>query len=570
MDFDGDSQPLFDEGLAPLKAHSDIDGSDSEDEYNLSSLADNDAYSNMNIPESLKSILRMDTRTDDIATGDTQDDSESDDDSLFKGHSNKVDIAKLNEEIAKNKNQFANFPLFPPGTETQEERQRKVSNPIGSRKQPKEKQKKKRRDNGKQEQQRRDILEEADKIKRANNKKLTQLFVNFANEESEESDNQQEEEETASKIKENKKKQKGRRSRKQISNAHKVDENGERLVRTTEFLDTDTDDSSEEDDNQERALSRKQELEMLKESERLRRSANAVKLKPVYNVKSFDEFVKRRDEREVHLLNELEIAQQKEIEAKLQQKQAREKQQRLDEILKKQKQPVIVDESDEDLIIVGDPKKLAKNLLSPERARNPMAAWSPVKQASSTLKTHNLSMLNRITNEGYHYRIKMEQEAKARGQYATPTERAKKLLEKEQNALLIDAQVKSHFEKNKNNNLNNYLDDDEEEEEDEDYNEEEGAMSGQESEEEEFSVEDFDTRMANNNKRKIDMDNDDSEKDEEEEDMGVQAMKRWKGKKIRKSIFDDSDEEEENKKKKVAQKPVPAHSISNFFKAKVI
>lgn len=508
MELFDDPQQLF-AGLQPLARPTDHEQSDSEDEIGLSSLADHDNYSLMNIPESMKNILRMNPDGKDIDS--TQDDSESDNDSIYKVPA--VSIERLNTDIARNK--FLNFPLMPPQDNEPE---------VKKKTQKKPKEKKKKRDKGKKNM---DIMEPAQDSKSKNLDKLLANFVKFANEH-----DSDEEADTPKK-----KKSKGRKTRKEEkSNALMVDENGERLIRATEFLGTDSDESSDE----ERALSKARELEMYKESERLRRAGNA-RLKPVYNLKSFDQFVKRQDEREAFLLSQLEISSQ--------------------QIPKNMVQPTKSqqdDFSDDDLIIVNNPTNLA-SMMSPDRNKNPISNWSPVKQASVALRTHNKSMLSRITNEGYAYRMKMEQDAKARGQFSSATERAKKLLEKEKSALMINAQIKMHFERNNQN------DDDDDDEVDEDYQEDEeeevendylNQLSGQDEDEDE--EEDIST------KRKID-----HGESEEEDDMGTMAMNRWKSKKVRKSIFDDSDDDEDVElKKKVV--PVPAHSISNFFKAKVI
>ncbi|GAA5797345.1 hypothetical protein HPULCUR_002728 [Helicostylum pulchrum] len=446
MDIFDNSQPLRD--LDPLeKISSDLEQSDSEDELGLSSLADYDTYANMNISENLKNMLRMDS----YDAGAAQDDTESDNDSIYKAPN--VNIEEINKHA----------------------RQQKAKN-------------------------------------------LNNVLNKFAEEDS---DDEEEKERPIHK-------KKGRKTRKQKDDEIRVDENGERLIRTTEFLDSDTD-----DDN--RVLSKKEELEMYRNTESARRAAQA-KLTPAYNLKSFEDFVKRRNERDTTPPSQLEVS-------------SREKQSQPTQV------PLDDYSDDDDLVIMNDPSKL----LSPDR---PIHLLSPARQSTIAYRNHNKSLLSRITNEGYMYRMKMEEAAKSRGQFTSATERAKKLLEKEKNALLIDAQIKMHFDKKKNNNL-----DDEDDEEDQDYKEDDdeeveedylNQLSGQDEDDE------VDSEALN--KRKI---NDEDEDSEENSDMGVMAMKRWKNKKIRKSIFDDSDDEEDEhavSKKKSA--PVPVHSISNFFKAK--
>lgn len=499
MDEFNDSQDLF-AGLQPLALPIDPGQSDSEDEIGLSSLADHDNYAYMNIPESMKNILRMNPDGKDMDS--TQDDSESDNDSIYKTPS--VDIDRLNADITKNK--FVNFPLMPPKENEPEAKKKKTKKP---------KEKKKRRDKGKKNVE---LMDEEPR-----NKNLDDLLAKFAGEQDSDEDTPK------------KKKSKGRKTRKtDRSMANKVDENGERLVRTTEFLDTDSDNSSED----EKALSKKQELEMYKESERLRRAADA-RLKPSRNVVPYNNFVSIQRERDTMLSKQPKTSSQQTAQLPLNQ----------------HKQD---DTSDDDLIILDNPMA---SMMSPDHVRNPTSSWSPVKHSNKAIRTYNKSLLTKITNQGFSYRMKMEQEAKARGQFSSATERANKLLEKEKNAKMINDQIKMHFERTTQNNDDeevdeDYRDSDDDEEEENDYL---NQLSGQDEDEEE------DTSA----KRK--MDDQESEEDEEGDDMGPLAMNRWMSKKVKKSIFDDSDDDEEvEKKKKVISAPAPAHSISNFFKTKVI
>lgn len=533
---EGDSQPFL--GLDPLRRGTDTEASDSEDE-GFSAV---DRFAGLSIPQKLKNILLIDSGRD--MASNLQDDSESDNESLHKlSLFRDIDLDKLNAEAAKNRNKYANFPLPPPG----EENEKAETAAVKKTRKPREK--KKRRDKGKKPTTV-DIFELQEKARRRN---LDKVFEGFAKEET----SDEEEEET---VKLKKKKKGGRKTRKEQSLiGNVVDENGERIARTTEFLDTDTDDSEAD----ERALSKKEELEMTREQERLRRAANA-RLKPALVVKSYDEFLKRREQRESDMLASLETSSQREIEQKIQQQQEQLNQQ------DKSKTQVIGDDDDDDdddLIIENDPAELAAAAMrSPERSKIPLAAHlSPLRQSTLGIRNHNKSMLNRITTEGYKHRIKMEQDAKSRGHFASATERAKRLLEKEKNARMIDAQVKSHFEKYGYANQN-----EDDEEEDEDYQEEgeeeeaeEAHGEEEDSEEDEFAIEDFKVDLSHKRKNSISDDEDD------EQDADV-AVKRWKGKKTRKSIFDDSDDEEDITIKKVVKQPVPAHSISNFFKSKEV
>ena len=514
-----DRQPF--QGLAPLETVSDRDFSESEDE-GLGSLADH-GYDNLTIPQNMKNILSMDSYRHET---DLQDDSESDDDSVFHTK-HKVDIEALNATLAANK--FANFPLMPAAAdETAQEKKTK------SKKTKKPREKKKRRDKPSAQEKK-------------SNKALADLFTKHA---MEASDSEPEEP-----------KKKGRKTRKSDALQDKVDENGERIVRSTEFLDTDTDDSEQED----RVLTKKQELEMARESERLRRSTQA-RLKPTTLVKSYDDFIKRREQRELDLMQQLEEKSKREIDTLIQEKQEQEHRAKIADLMKRHKRPVVLQDSDDDLIIENDPSQIAAAAMqSPERARIPaVSLFSPNRAANASIRDHNKSILQRITTQGYEHRLKMEETAKARGQFASATERAKRLLEKEKNARIIDAQVKSHFEKYGYKQQQQEEDD---EEEDEDYQEEEDDVMQEDQEEEEdddddeFALDQYKANSPPPQKRKNTI------SDQEESDQEDITIKRAKGKKPKKSIFDESDDEEDIVKKQA--KPIPAHSISNFFKAKV-
>lgn len=514
MDSDNDEQPLFQENTLGKPSH--YDGSDSEDDFGLSSMADHDQYDNLNIPSTMKDMLRLGNL--DIESTHLQDDSDSDTDSLYKMRplNTTVDINSLNVDLANDK--FQNFPLMPAKEEDNDTKTKKTKKP---------REKKKRRD---KEKKKATMLEaRQQQIQTSSLDRLLKQFEQEASTDEEES------------AKQKKSKQpKGRKTRKQKSSEPQFDENGELLTRSTELLN----ESSGDEEQTEKKLSKKQEIEMYRENERLRRAAK-IRLKPVYNVKTFEDLVKRQDEREEEYTRKLALAKKQALAPPAPTK--------------------VESDDDSDIEIIGDPKKIAAALMSPERARIPVANWSPVRHATTSLRNHNKSMLARITNEGYAYRIKMEEQAKARGQYASATERARQLIEKEKNALLINEQINQHFEKNKGDQQ------DDEDDEDDDY-EEDGLMneySGS-SDEEEFTVEDVDDKK-DVHKRKLE----DNHEDEDEDDMATMAFKRWKNKKIKKSIFDDDDDDEDEgedelkKKKSTSQKPVPTHSIANFFKAKV-
>ncbi|GAN09041.1 hypothetical protein MAM1_0239d08563 [Mucor ambiguus] len=563
-----DETPLFDKPpyLATASSYMETDEDDDDDDLGSSSFADNQ-YSNMNIPSHLKNILTLDRSSRMEVNLDDDSDSDAESTSLTQRAAAEagIDLEKLNAEIDRNK--FANFPLRPPTEDNEQEEE--GGKTLKKTKKPREK--KKRRDKGKKMATiDDDILFQADQAVKS--KKLDSLFEKFAQDSASSGDEQTQ--------KKSKKKSSSRKTRKKVSHEIQLDENGEQMMRTTDILDATSSESSED----ERVLSKKQQMEMYREAERQRRTAKVV-LKPVYNYKSFDTLVKRREEREQGVQHQEKVITHTAPPQPFTPPRPTATSRPVFNI----ELEGIDNDSDSDIEITGDPQKIARAtqaaMLSPERPRVPVAI-SPVRHASTALRNHNRHMLYRITNEGYDYRVKMEQAAKARGQYLSATERARRLIEKEKNAMMINSQIERHFEKKQSLNNNND-DDNDGDEADGDYEEQEKKrtynddilddLSG--SEEEEFLVEEAVETPNRIQKRKMmsdegPLDNnegEEEEEDEEEHDMATMAFKRWKGKKVKKStFFDDDDEEEEqiSKKKKVAAKPMPAHSISNFFKAK--
>lgn len=491
--YSSDEEQHQERGPIPYVTHSDLNMSESDTDDESGSIID-DRFEGLNLPEKLMNVLNMDV-SQRMGTFDA-DDSESDDD-ILRNHS--INLDKLNETIQKSKFKFKDFGAH----EEEEEQQEKESKKKKSKKPQQEKKKKRRRDKGK------DIMD----IEEDREDGLDRVLNRFREEASDDEDM------PIRKVK--KSKPSGRKSRKNVSSEDAIDENGERMMRTTSLLD-DTSSSDEEDD---KPLSKKEEEELYRENERLRRTKK-VSLKPVYHVKSFDDFIKRRQEKEEQYLK--------------QQAESNTQQQQQNNNFHK------TEDSDSDIEIIGDPRKIAaKAVASPDRPRYPLHL-SPMKPKSS-YKEFNRRMLEKITNQGYEYRMKMEAAAKARGQYASATERAKRLLEREKNTIMINEQVNQHFEKQKKEQ--------ESDSDDEDYQDDIlDELSGSEDEDE-------------IPKRPL---SDDDNKTDEEDDLATAAFKRWKNKKIKKSIFDDDDEEEVKQKTKPVSKPEPKHSIANFFKSKVL
>ncbi|KAI8345357.1 hypothetical protein BD560DRAFT_13999 [Blakeslea trispora] len=508
IDLSDEEQPLFKQNNNHELINPDQrEQSDSEDDFGLSSMADRDQLDDLNIPSHMKDILRL-TSYDPSLSRSFIDDSESDDDSVLgqaRQQANRVDIDKLNKELELSRNKFRDF-----GEEKEEEQQPEKAK-VKRQKKPKEK--KRKRDRKRLNDKDEDILEVAARQRRANRSALD-----------EPSDDSEEE----GKRRKKDKKSAGRKTRKK-NRGPLVDENGEALIyQTTGLLE---DSSSSED---EKRLSKKEELEMHRENERLRRAAEQ-RIKPVYNIKTFDDLINRPARKRLETITQSHT-------------------------LPKVKKEQVKSDSDSDLEITNDPRKIAASLLSPERARYPIPSWSPVRPVTASMREHNRRMLSRMTNESYQHRIKMEQAAKAKGRYTTATERAKQLLQREKDTIMINQQIDQHFEKN-NNRLNQDTDD---EEEDEDYQEEEDEEEALSGSEDEMLVESLDDQVPDD-KNQVNIKDDESDEDS----MASMAFRRWKNKKIKKSIFEeDEDEEDEGQDVQPKKKPAPAHSIANFFKSK--
>ncbi|CEP10629.1 hypothetical protein [Parasitella parasitica] len=555
-----DERPLFEKPTYLTTTVMETDDDDDDDDLGSSSLTDSQ-YASMNISSHLKNILSYDTSSRNVMVSlDDESDSDMETGAVTAAAEATVDLDKLNAEIDRYK--FANFPLKPADAAKDDHGSEK---PKKARK-PKEK--KKRRDKGKKKASAEDDALEAEE--RARSKKFDKLLQRFA-QEAESSEDEQ-----MPKAAKSKKKSSGRKTRKKTTNEITLDENGEQMMRTTEILDATSSSSSED----ERKLSKKEEIEMYRDAERQRRAAKVL-LKPVYHYKSFDDLAKRREENDQERPHQDVVITHKAPKPHGPPSSPR---------LSSSQHPTfnfeLSSDSDSDIEITDDPKKIAAAtyaaMLSPERPRVPVAI-SPARHAATAMRNHNRFMLHRISNEGYDYRIKMEQAAKARGHYASATERARRLIEKEKDAMMINDQINRHFEKKKHSTSHDTYDDDDDEDdgdfEDQDDEKEKGPLddilnelSGSEEEEDEFLVQDAQDEPNPSHKRKNASDNENNGgEDDDEEDMAAMAFKRWKGKKVKKStIFDDEDQDEEqtSKKKKVAAKPAPAHSISNFFKAK--
>ncbi|KAG1381539.1 hypothetical protein G6F60_005641 [Rhizopus arrhizus] len=429
--------------------------SDSEDDFSSTFGNDNDTLDNYNVSDKLKNLLRLGNfQLDDNLAGL---DDESEDDSVL----NPIREAekRIPIEAGSGENKYMNFPLKPPAEEDKTaEKKKQTKKPKVNKMKRREKEKRKK---SKADLEIDDILEHSPRQRRDIHEFLERLRQ-------EDSDN----EEGDRQIKKPKRNRVGRRTRKKTFEdiSSLVDENGERLVRTTELLDTSSDDS--EDD---RPMTKKEELEMYRERERMLR-ATEVKIKPTIKVKTFEDFIKRREQRE------------QEEKAK------REKEKAL-----KQLQQVQEESSDSDLEIIYD-KKLYPT--SPERSRNTKLAASPIRNGDTSRRNFNAVLLKRIYEQTHEHRKNIEEAAKARGNYISAADRAKRLIEQEKKAQLINQQIEQHFNRKPKSlfsSTDNDIDMLENEDEGEEQEEEEEEEEEEEKEEEKETMEEVEKTDNNEN-----------------------------------------------------------------------
>ncbi|KAI8979928.1 MRC1-like domain-containing protein [Pilobolus umbonatus] len=511
MDIDTD-EPLFSHRTPVNK---DYDISDSDDDALSSSELGHDGLKDLNISSKLKEMLGLGFNKQD----DTYDmDDESEDDlSFYKPPPFlKDNDTQMKDRETSGTNKFMNFPFIPAESTPKPKNKPRI---------PKEK--KKRREQQQKKKKEVDIMEH-------DNTHLNSLFQKLK-----EGGESSDEEVNNQLYKKNVQKQKkGRRSRKdQGSLFSAVDENGEKLIRTTELLNTSSDES-----DQDHVLSKKDALDMYKETDRLRRIAD-VKIQPRIQKKSINDLITR-------------IQQNRE---------------RRDQLLEKQKEPVSsplpppvteYHSDEDDLEVIGGPITLSPS------CPNPAFHLSPIRHISSVQRIHNQQLMSKMSRQLYEHKMKMEEEAKNRGIYRTALERAKTVLEREKDAEMFESEVKRRFGKDKNN-----LDEDEEDEEgDEDYDEDAedvdifAELSGQEEDDDEeediYSEQENEENEENEDAQAVDSADSDSDNG-----MAKGAFKRWKGKKS-KSLFDDDENEDVPTKMKTLSKPVPSNSIANFFQKK--
>jgi hypothetical protein len=249
MDTD-DDMPLFHSTSNTRR----VDYSDSEDDTLLSSTLDHDGFEGLNVSDKIKNIMSIDN----FYMDNTFDDENN---ALFEMPESlkNREPASTSEET---ENKFKNFPFNKPEPESVLQKKR------ASAKKPKEK--KRKRDVGKKKQASKDIME------RPVNHERTAAFLKELAQESASDDDEE-----SGRL--YRPKQKKTRKGRQSKSLQQVDENGEQLIRTTDILD---DSSSSEED--EKRMTKRDELEMYRETDRLRRTAN-ISIKPTFHKKSFND-----------------------------------------------------------------------------------------------------------------------------------------------------------------------------------------------------------------------------------------------------------------------------------------
>ncbi|CAO3628210.1 unnamed protein product [Cunninghamella blakesleeana] len=358
-------------------------------------------------------------------------------------------------------------------------------------------------------------------------------------------------------------------------NKHRKNKNETRS--TLALLDDSSDDEDNDDynNNMPKKLSKKAQIEMYREDQRLKRSAE-VKLRPIINRKTIDDLIKKVEMADLEQDDEEKVERENKEESLREASSKRDKQ--LLEILRSggdhnmDNDKIALDDnvhsntddsqdSDDSLIIVGKPgtrgDKLIKSALttmvspvkSPWRKMMNMTTsplnqhhYSPInpfsmqsnnnsnnknKKQPLDLKTLNKQLLDKIGKEQLSYRQEMIEKAKSIGIYMTPEERARKVLERENEAALLDLEVqklllqKSQRKAGQNNLKKNKID-----------AEGDILLSGEEDEEE---YEDSDIAGNNSNSE-----------DDEEIDHDLESLNG--------SIQNDT--------------PEPTNSITKFFKVK--
>ncbi|KAI9498638.1 MRC1-like domain-containing protein [Zychaea mexicana] len=244
-----------------------------------------------------------------------------------------------------------------------------------------------------------------------------------------------------------------KRAPKKSDEGKRGEKEGNRSANGSNDEDDDRDSSSSSSSNDEatsrserppkRKMSKKAEMLMHQENQRFARSVSA-RLQPRTNklvIGGAVEKIKGRKLTESAVKDGCGLAKLTEANEPAQQQQPDRRQRAM---------MAFLEDDDSDIEIVGGPSKRGYELASPDRLRQPMQFWqqSPVRK-TMTHRDLNKKLEERMMEEMASMRKEYEEKARARGSYLTPEERAKKQIELEKEAKVIDLQVKQHFLKGK-------------------------------------------------------------------------------------------------------------------------
>ncbi|ORX58806.1 hypothetical protein DM01DRAFT_1405431 [Hesseltinella vesiculosa] len=369
-------------------------------------------------------------------------------------------------------------------------------------------------------------------------------------------------------------------------------------------------DSSDDDDDmphKPRPLSKKAQLEMQKEAQRLRRS-NQVMIKPRVTRKTMDDLLQKLAladqprittddavmvEAPVHETVE-ESGYGEDMEGDESEGDRSVHQQRQHShvafYLSGPESATDSSNEDDDLIIVGKPKRRGDKLLqkwesikslqstSPDRIRtgatphglaSPPSPWRATNfghRHEDRLRALNQRLLAKIGKDQQAHRQKMEDKAKALGIYMTPEERAKTHLEREQEAAVLDVQVQQLLKRRGPANMPNQQDggmDDllllsgEEDDDDESFVGDDDASDDHSLEDNPMDIEQEDGQGGSRRE--------DNRDDDDDDDMPMPSQRHRTSRRSKHRLLLDDNADIVVGTTQQKQGPEPTNSIARFF-----
>ncbi|KAI7872516.1 MRC1-like domain-containing protein [Spinellus fusiger] len=305
------------------------------------------------------------------------------------------------------------------------------------------------------------------------------------------------------------------------------------------FLESNEESATENTSSQrKRGLSKKDLLEMRKEAERLQRSMQVI-LQPRSKKKTLAEFLEKFENTKGVIEQPIE---KRVTEPVLVNNEA-----------EKKKAPAYED-SDSDIEIIGKPGLTHQKPPFPQHPNVMAMAWSSMRTSNSPHRDLNMRLQDCIAKEMLERRKRMEEEARARGSFATAEERAKESLMREKEAAYMHLQIKHHFTKDRNNS-------DKEDVPEEEL--EELEYSGEDEDDDADNVDDDDnaddtTEMENKKDKESGASSDD-------EQLQMQSLKNKRRRNRKSNPLDDA----ELTRHIIPKKAEPKNSIINFFKNQV-